>query len=244
MLRFESLTASPASSPSYRLIVSPPCAQTRPSSSSRWPHQVRVRSTAAALEARARALGPRGSRARTDSTPSRGPSLPQAAPPRANKPKPRYVYVLTVETGVSTWGKRDHPDPETTTKIFSTMRSANRAAHEARQDLGEDRYGDYGYDDGEDEDEAYHPSSTHPYSATVENSKYFSSTIEVRQERVLGPDLEAGEVDSCTEEEEEDEEEEEEEEEHEGAEEKADGPGHQTTSAQVGPPPLKRARNE
>lgn len=85
---------------------------------------------------------------------------------------------------------------EKETKIFSTMRSANRAAYELEDEIAGDPYvGEQ--DDFLDKDGVYHPSSRVPYRADIEASDYnVGATIDVSEKEILGPDLAAGEADS------------------------------------------------
>lgn len=140
---------------------------------------------------------------------------------------------------------------EKETKIFSTMRSANRAAYELEEEIaGDPCVGEQ--DDFLDKDGIYHPSSRVPYWADIEASGYnVGATIDVSEKEILGPDLAAGEADSSDgEEDEEDEEVEEDDEDHEEANEEKEEVGDAEEDAATGSNaqqdarPLKRARKK
>lgn len=123
--------------------------------------------------------------------------------------KPRFVYFMTGTTGIdSTGGRHYDGPPDVTVEVHSTMRSANRAAHDFFSDL-RDYYGGEGEDDEEEEDgdsdgdgggrrkpkdDGYEPSATEPFSREVQTGKYDHATVEVVRLQLLGPDLGADEV--------------------------------------------------
>lgn len=94
---------------------------------------------------------------------------------------PSFVYKLTITTS----GK--HCETETTTEIFSTLLSANRAAYMHHQ-----RYEEYYEGDLNSVDDVKWDV---PYRANFQEDKYTEIDIDVKRVKISGPDLSRGEVD-------------------------------------------------
>lgn len=97
-----------------------------------------------------------------------------------------FIYSVTTAFDSNKWHSSDETR-EASTELYSTLKSANRAARSyLRGSVDNDEFGDV------DIDEYCHDGC---YSGSCDPSKYQSYSAEVRKMRVKGPDLEKGEKD-------------------------------------------------
>jgi hypothetical protein len=133
---------------------------------------------------------------------------------------PFVVYSVTTVIDSNQWHSSDETR-DTDRTLYSTLKSANRAARQwAKDNKGED----------DDDDEGTY-SGDGCYSESWDASKYESYSVEVEAEEVFGPDLRKGEQDEPDSDDEDDDG---------NSEEESDG---QSSEVEIVEPPAKRKRS-
>jgi len=131
-----------------------------------------------------------------------------------------FVYLVTTIIDSNKWHSSDETR-ETNRELYSTLKSANRAARAWAKDNKDD--------DDEDYDEGRY-SSDGCYSESWDASKYQSYSVKVEVERIFDPDLMKGEQDETDSDDENDD----------GEGDDSDG---QSSEVEIVSPPAKRTRN-